>query len=150
MSSTYEEKDIKQIFADITSRLRRLESGGRPIIGISSTVRTTITLAAGEAAEFSNLLEWPVESVPASLGAVPYLSIHVDLVTPPENLWPQGSALTAGQKNLLLSWIMDLDHLEQNNNKAMLRGLIRNLDSAGHTYYIDMAFTYVAGASSSQ
>lgn len=150
MSSTYERKDIKQVFAEQSGQIRRLQTGGRPIIGMSPLVRLgAFTLGAGQGQDIQALLEWPAAGVEAMMGAIPYFRIRVD-VDDNGSLWPSSGFLSGGQKNLQISWIMDLQSLIDNPNKAKMSGYIKNNDGATHTYFVDVAFTYVAGASSSQ
>ena len=151
MSSTYEKKDIKQVFSDQSAQIRRLQTGGRPIIGMSPIVRIgQFTLGSGSGTPIEALVEWPAGGVEAMMGAVPYFRIYVDGNNDPAYIWPYGGALSGGQKNMQLSWGMDLEFLVNNPNKAKMQGYLKNEDGATHTYYVDVAFTYVAGASSSQ
>lgn len=150
MSSTYERKDIKQVFADQSGQIRRLQTGGRPIIGMSQVVRLgAYTLNPGEGAVLQAILEWPAAAVEAMMGAVPYFRIRVD-ADDNGSLWPTSGFLSGGQRNLQLSWVMDLQYLIDNPNKAKMSSFLKNNDGSQHTYFVDVAFTYVAGASSSQ
>lgn len=150
MSSTYERKDIKQVFADQSGQIRRLQTGGRPIIGMSQVTRLgSFTLNPGEGAVFEAILEWPAAAVEAMMGATPYFRIYVDGESP-TNIWPAGGSLNSDQRNMQLSWNMDLQYLLDNPNKAKMAGYLKNTGGGQHNYIVDVAFTYVAGASSSQ
>lgn len=151
MSGTFDKQTIMDVLTKLSNRIARLERGGRPLAAVSEiTSLAVITLAAGVSANFTAELEWPNPDVPAVLGAVPYIRIYVDVDGEEDNLFPNGSALTSGQKNLQLTGFLDLNELNAAENKSTFRGVIKNNDSISHSYYIDVAFTYLAGASSSQ
>jgi hypothetical protein len=151
MGLTVDNPTLDQIIAGMQRAIQKLQKGARPIIGRSDiTSLSGIVLATGAGQSFEVELSWPDENVSAMLGAVPYVTIYVDSDGSAAHRFPSGGSLSAGQKNLVFNGYLSLADLEAEDNKAKFVGYIKNNDSVGHTYFIDIAFTYNAGSSNAQ
>lgn len=150
MSSTVERKKLEDIVVDLMKRLRRLETGGKPLAGNSNPAQGTIPLSAGgDITGVSATLAWVNANVQAVLGAVPYFKIYVDNNNNDSYLWPSGVSLSAGQRNLTLVPFLDLDHLQDSPYQARFRLYMKNNDGSAHTYYLTVGWTYSTGGSGS-
>lgn len=150
MSAGVQNKKLEDIIVELSRRLRRLETGGKPLAGPAAPASGTIPIAAG--AELTGLaatLAWLNVNVESVLHAVPYFKIYVDTNANDAFLWPSGVSLSAGQRNLELVPFMDRKYLEDNPFQARFRLYMKNRDSAPHTYYVTIGFTYNTGGSGS-
>lgn len=151
MSNTQliEKKQIDDYISDISQRLDRLETGGKPITGVSGLATGTFTLAAGEDIDLGAQLEWSNPDITAQPHGVPYLGVYVDTNNDDDFIWPYGSSLSSGQKNVTIIEFMNLFHLKDNPNKSRVLWYFKNNDSSSHTYYIEAQWTYSTGSSGS-
>jgi hypothetical protein len=150
MSSTVDNKKLEDIIIDLARRLRRLETGGKPLAGNSTPASGLIALAAG--ADITGLaatLSWVNPNVRAVMGAVPYFKIYVDNDNNDAYLWPSGASLSSGQKNLEVVPFLDLDYLQDFPYQARFRMYMKNRDSGAHNYYVYVGWTYSTGGSGS-
>lgn len=144
-------KTVEDRIADIFRRIRRLETGGRPQVGIANFAESgALVLSAGEDVQLESTLSWSNSDVQTVMGAIPYLSIYVDNDGNDAYLWPSGVSLSAGQKDLEVVSFMDERFLYNNANKAKYRIHLKNRDSGSHTYYIRVNYTYMTGGTGSE
>lgn len=70
----------------------------------------------------------------------PQISVYVDTDNDATRLIPNGSGLTAGQKNCSISFFVDAIPVEGLGSVTMS---IRNIDTISHTYYIKLKCGYL-------
>lgn len=143
-------RTLNDYLNDLTNRISRLETGGRPISAISDLAWADIPLTAG--ADITGLaatLSWSNPNILVNPSGIPYISIYVDTDDDPAYLWPSGVSLSAGQKNLQFDWFMSLYDLQNDTNESRVRIYLKNNDSNSHTYYFYLRWLYVAGGSGS-
>lgn len=136
----------------ILRRIKRLETGAKPAVGISGR-GSTGALVVGAGADLTGLavtLSWVDTNVLVNPGAMAYVEVYVDNDNNPAYQWPSGVSLSSGQKNLQFDQFMDGAFLASDPNKSRWRAYLKNLDSGSHTYYIYITFVYNTGGSGVQ
>lgn len=150
MSTTLKQKDIWDYIADLSQRVNRLETGGKPIVGLSDPANVSLSADANEI--FTNItstLTWVDTDVNTNPGAVPYFALFIDEDNDPTHIWPSGSGLTAEERLIEVRWFMDLAYLSNNPNQNRVRYVLWNTDSIAHTLHFYTGWTYVKGGSGS-
>lgn len=141
---------LDNILADFSRRLSNVETGGRPVVGLSSQASASFTLAAGaQAGAIAATLNWVASDVQTNPGGVPYLALYIDNDNDANYLWPSGGSLTADMEDTRMMFFLDESDLTANNNRCRCRVFVYNGGSSSHDYFLKVKWTYIKGGSSS-
>lgn len=148
MSDTVKLKTLSDYIAGLKKRIDRLESGGKPLAGLSPSATASFTLAGGVSAnDIAVTLAWTNADVITNPKGDPNFTIYVDTDNDAAHEWPFGSSLTSGQRNMRFDWFRSWRYLLDNpaKNRAILR--ISNLDGSSHDYYLHVNWIVLKGGS---
>jgi hypothetical protein len=150
MSLPIQRKQLEDIIINMERRLARLETGGRPMAGLSGDATGTFALAGNTAQDnIAITLAWDDPDIQAQPKGDPYITIYVDTDNDSAYEWPYGASLSAGQKNMEIEMFKNWLYLKNNPNQSRVSMRIANRDSGSHTYYLHVAWVYLKGASGS-
>lgn len=141
--------DLEDIIAGLARRISKLETGGKPVTGLSAQSFVSVPLTAGNEVTLAATLAWNDTSVPVNPNGIPYLAVYVDNDENPAYLWPAGSSMSAGQKNMTFDWFLNYEDLDNNSNRSQVYVRIKNNDSGSHTYYLHIQWVYTNASSGS-
>lgn len=126
-----------QSTADLGARTTKTVSFTLAIAATTSFYKTVVLANPGLTSSYSyvNLLS-PENGVSA---AVPIIQVYIDTNNTATYLWPNGSSLTSGQKNLTISAKKDLTAVD-GVTSFTISGF--NGDSSSHNYYVTFSVAY--------
>ena len=138
---------IEERINDISKRIDRLETGGKPITGISGAATGNFTVPGGYNASFSINLVWSDSNVTQQGHGKLYFELYVDNDRDNNSRWG-GSNLVSTTDHRVVYYSSELLlNASQNENNVIMR--IYNETASPHTYYIHTLWTFVKGASGS-
>lgn len=150
MGITVTQPELSDILAQLSRRIDTLETGGKPMLGLTASGSLSITLAAGvDSTAIGSTISWTNPNVTAPMNGIPYLALYVDTDNVATHLWPVGTSLTSGQRNVDFRWFLDQRYLSQFNNQTRTRIYLKNNDSGSHTYYLYIQWIFMQGGSGS-
>lgn len=144
MSSFPKDKDIYDYIRELSERVQRLETGGRPIVSVSPPTTIFISsLGAGDFISATGTLSWST-AIEANPGAVPFYTLFVDALDD-DNIYPDGANLTSGMRDLTFNIYGNQNYLDQFPNQSPSHIILFNNDSSSHDYWIRQQWTYISG-----
>lgn len=151
MSNTATFKKLEDYIVSINRRLNKLETGSRPMAGITNVGTFSVTLGAGASlSDIAVTLSWTNPDILANPMGHPLFSIYVDTDNVGSSEWPFGSALNSGQRNLRFQHFLNLAYIQAHPNETRTTMRLVNLDSNSHTYYVYITWNYLTGGSGSE
>jgi hypothetical protein len=146
-----ERKSIEGYIADVNRRVDRIETGSKPMTGMSDTFSDSFIIGAGQwERDLSFNLIWQDPNIQSNPAGQPHFTIYVDTADNELFAWPYGGSLSAGQLNMQFDWFYSWEGLQTFPNRTRATFAIRNNDSTSHTYHFRGSFIYLAGTSSGQ
>ena len=146
MSDTISKLSIEDHIAALYQRVSRLETGGRPAVGISQEGSGSFTLNAGESALIDIDLSWTNANIEQNPHGTLYHSIFIDADNESDNFWQVGS--NVDEDDHVIWWRNDWVRLVNNDFKTTESQIyIKNNDGSSHTYYLYVRFVYNSGVS---
>lgn len=142
-----EKKTIEEYIAQLSQRVDRLETGGKPMTGTSPTATGSIVLPAGGQVSLNVTLQWSNSDVQQALVGAPHLAIYVDNDNQGPYSYGVGSAVDYTKHFVFYH----LNNTQLVNNLYTTRVIIfvENQDSVDHEYFFYITWNFVTGASGS-
>lgn len=148
MSDTIVQKEIADYITDISKRVDKLETGGKPITGHSNLAGVSFTLLAGGYATILADLNWNQPGVTQDPHGRLYFTVFVDNNLFYDYIWPYGGLLNA-KDHLVIANYDWLSFDAEDFSETTVSIYIENRSAISHTYYFYDLFSYLGGQSGS-
>lgn len=149
MGKVYTPETISDILADLSRRVDNLETGGKPIVDLTSRASASFTLASGADTTLAVTLSWTDSTVTTYPKGLPHFSLYIDNDDNGAYFYPDGVSLSSGQLDTFVYWQLDDNDQKSNQYRSRAVYYIRNDDSVSHDYYFYVRWLYVTGGASS-
>lgn len=138
---------IEEHIADLHKRIDRLETGGKPITGISGAATGNFTLPGGSSVRFSINLVWSDATITEQPHGKLYFELYVDNDRDDDYRWGWSSTVSSTDHRVIYYPSEVLLSTNQTENNVIMR--VYNETASSHTYYIHTLWTFNKGASGS-
>lgn len=136
---------IEERINEISKRIDRLETGGKPFTGtIGEVTDDSTSLPPGSQALFTVTVEWSDSDVTETLLATPLLIVYID--TDNDTTYQYGGGSNIDEENHIVFWYVDTT--ASSNTSKVLRIFMQNEDTVNHIYYAHASWSYIRGVTS--